>query len=358
MTSEARKIVVNGRFLGRATTGVERFARDLLAALDELGDARFSFTLLAPRGTPAPPLARIGFSTSGRLRGHAWEQFELPFRSTGSPLLNLCNLAPVARKRQLTIIHDAAVFAVPEGFSVAFRGYYRLLLPLIARRSRRIVTVSNFSRRELGRYLDLQESAVGLVQPAADAFRKLPADDGIMSRLERPDAPFALAVGSLDPRKNLIALARAAERIPDRRFVLVGGANQRIFADRGVAFPSNVQLLGRVSDGELKALYGRAACFVFPSRYEGFGLPPLEAMTCGCPVIAANAASLPEVCGDAALYFDPDDPEGLARAVVRMTEDEDLRDELRARGVERARRFGWRRSAVALLDLLDEVFPA
>lgn len=346
-------ILVNGRFLGRPVTGVERYARQVLAAAAEIQPGRFEL-VAPPSSRNAEPIRAIPVRIAGRLEGHAWEQFELPRFTRGRPLLNLCNLAPLAHLRQVTVMHDAAPFAVPESFSLAFRTYYRTMLPLVARRSRRVVTVSEFSRRELARHLHLPEDLFEVVPAAVDQLREVEADPRILQRIGATSRPFVLTVGSLDPRKNLAAVLEAAHLLPDLHFVVAGGGNRDVFRSVGLELPPNAEFVGYVTDPELKALYEHAAVFAFPSYYEGFGLPPLEAMSCGCPVVTSRAASLPEICGDAAMYCDPADSKELAAALRRLANDSVVREAARRAGCDRTRAFSWRRSAARLLAVLDE----
>lgn len=350
-------ILVNGRFLARPTTGVERYAREAVRALERLAPD-LALEIVAPsnaRPTEEAGLARI--RSGGSFGGQVWEQLELPRIAAGRPLLNLCNLAPLACSRQVTVIHDAAVFEYPQGFSPQFRRYYRAMLPLVAQRSRRIVTVSNFSRAALAANLKLEESAIAVAPPGATGpLAASPASD-ILERFRLGAGEFVLAVGSHDPRKNLAGVFAAASRLPDVCFAVAGGFNPAVFAtERPLVLPANVVLLGYVSDGELSALYQSAGCFVFPSFYEGFGLPPLEAMACGCPTVVASTSSLPEACGDAALYCDPTDPDDIAHQIRCLLHDAALRQRAIERGRQRARRFRWERTAEVLRQVLREAF--
>jgi glycosyltransferase involved in cell wall biosynthesis len=170
--------------------------------------------------------------------------------------------------------------------------------------------------------------------------------------------PDILAVGSRSPHKNLAAVVQAVSRLGGSALPLVaaGGANTRVFNPAELN-GNSFHAVGYVTDLELRALYEQAACFVYPSLYEGFGLPPLEAMTCGCPVVVSRAAALPEVCGDAALYCDPHDPENIAEQIRTVLHDSGRRAELRERGLARARCFTWGRAASALLGILAETYP-
>ena len=356
------QIVINGRFLSRQHTGVDRFAIESIRALDELLVAndpalrRMSFEIVAPKQARAPTgLRRIEFRQVGRLQGHLWEQLELMRALKGRRLLNLCNTGPLLVRRQAVVIHDAATVRVPDAYTPAFRLSYRLLMPALGRRADSVMTVSDFSRRELDACWGIAADGVDVVAEGGEHLLREPADTSVLERHGlRPDA-YLLAVGSMAPHKNLLALLRAVS-FPSELpidLVIAGGSNSRIFA--GVDFPvsTRVHRLGYISDRELRALYESALAFVFPSRYEGFGLPPLEAMACGCPVVSSSAASLPEVCGDAALMVDLHDPTALRQAIERIIAEPTLRENLRTAGLRRAAEFGWQRAALGIARRLS-----
>jgi glycosyltransferase involved in cell wall biosynthesis len=354
-------VYLNGRFLTQPFSGVQRYSLSLVRALDALlaegaAPAGGSFALLCPPGTPPPELRRIEVRRVGRRQGQAWEQLDLPRHARGGLLVSLGNTAPLTKRAQVVAIHDIASFVVPEAFSPAFRRWYRFLMPALGRLARRVATVSRFSAGELTRHAGIPQSKIRVVYNAADHMLETAPDPRVLERAGVGDGPYVLAVGNRAPHKNFRAVLEAQALLGDvpYEFVHVGEANPRVFGHVGEHAAERARSVGRVTDGELRALYERAACFVFPSIYEGFGLPPLEAMTCGCPVVAAEAASIPEVCGDAALYFDPRDPAALAERIAQVMGDAELRAELSRRGRERAERFSWRRSAEALLEVIRE----
>ena len=358
------RIYINGRFLTQDTTGVQRFAREIVRAVDTLasGDGsggKRSLVLLTPPGTSPPPgLRAIESRSVGRLHGQAWEQLELPRHTRDGVSLNLCNTAPLAGHATVVAIHDAGVFAVPQAYSRPFRTWYRLLHPQLGRRALRMVTVSEFSRAELSRYLGIPGDRLTVIPNGGEHILREPADTGILSRLGL-SGRYVLAVSSHSAHKNFAGVQAAVKHMRSRDFTLVfaGGTNSRIFNAAGGAAGESM-VTGRVTDAELRALYENAECFVYPSFYEGFGLPPLEAMTCGCPVVVSRAASLPEVCGEAAVYCDPRNPADIGRALDQVLENSELRSELRQRGVDRAAQFTWSQSGRALLGLLDGLSAA
>lgn len=357
------EVLINGRFLGQVPTGVQRYAREVLRAIDrglESGwvPPSLRFTLLAPRGTPAPDdLRHVAFRTGGRLSGHAWEQVELPFLARGRLLWNPCNTGPLLVRNQLLTIHDAAVFDVGQSYSRPFRLWYRCMHRWLTRFARALVTVSHFSRERLIRHCGPAARRIRVIPLGSEHVRAQDGDPRVLDRHGLRARPYVLTVGSRALHKNQGVVAEAAGLIRgDAEVVAVGGENGRVFHGTGRADRPGCRELGYVSDAELRSLYEHAACFVHPSLHEGFGLPPLEAMAAGCPVVVSRAASLPEVCGDAALYFEPTDAGNLAEHIDTLLSDGAAREDLRRRGLERAAGFSWDACARAHVELIQEVY--
>ena len=353
------ELFLNGRFVLQRTTGVQRVAREVAAALDrrlEAGQPTPPCTLLLPPAARTPAFSRLGIQTvPGPRHAHLWEQWALPRAARGGLLVNLAGAAPaLSVGPQACLFHDAAVFDHPEAYAPAFAHWYRWLFRRHARIGSRLLTVSAFARQRLALALAVPEERFAIVPLSADHLTQVAPDMSVLTSNGLTDRPFLLAVGSANPTKRLVALVRAWAGLArhDARLVIAGGSRPQVFASSERPSVAGVVELGPVGDPELKALYGAAAGLVFPSVYEGFGLPPLEAMACGCPVAASSAASVPEVCGDAALMFDPMDESALAEAMSALLDDAALRDHLRERGAARAAAFRWDDSASTLLKAL------
>jgi glycosyltransferase involved in cell wall biosynthesis len=344
-------LAINGRFLAQGLTGVQRFASEVTQALARAGTP---IRLLAPPGAP-DRLGEVRVEHVGTRSGQGWEQLDLPAASNPAPLLSLGNTAPLrCGGTRVVVIHDAGVFDTPESYSFAFRAWYRALHLALPRLGARIITVSEFSRARLAARLRLDPDRIGVMPEGGEHVLRAGADPGVLARHGLVPGGYALAVGTRAAHKNLGALHETGELLAARGMVLAVAGSVQGSAFRGTADTegSGVKLLGRVTDAELRALYENALCLVFPSRYEGFGIPPLEAMWCGCPVLAARAGAVPEVCGDAALWFDAEGPATPGAALTRLLEEPGLADRLREAGRARARLYSWDAAARRLLDLI------
>jgi glycosyltransferase involved in cell wall biosynthesis len=333
-------IVLNCRVAARPTiSGVERWTLEVSQRLRALDPERY---LIAK----PPTWAHSGPG------GHAWEQLALPLVATrrgAKTIFSPANLAPIAWPRNVLVVHDAAVLRVPDGYSRAYRTWHRWLGVEAARRARAVVTVSEFSRRELVELGGLDPHRLTVIGGGVDGRFSPGGDDGAAALgLHRP---YVLTIATDDPRKNLDALLPCAAALAQRGIELVWAGDSRPQFARTRPL-TGLRALGYVPDERLPGLYRGAEAFVLPSRYEGFGLTCLEAMACGTPVIAADRAALPEVCGGAALLVNPDDPGAITQAVLAVLADRPRAAQLRAAGIERARHFTWERAAAACDALL------
>lgn len=353
-------IYINGRFLTQPMTGVERYAYNMCKAMAE---QQLSFTIICPHAPiqACYDVSGLQIVHYGRGNSHLWEQCILPFFFFGKRnyvVLSFTGLGSILIRHKIMTIHDLSFLENPKWFSRAYYWWYKLLTPLAVRTSQHILTVSAFSKQEIRRFYPfIKAQEITVIYNATDdsLFRPLP-------QVATPQERFALAVSSLDPRKNFNRLIEAFEDIHDCKLYIVG-ARHRVFTqqDDHAAQQENIHYLGRVSDEELVRLYNQAVCFIFPSLYEGFGLPPIEAMSCGCPVLVSDIPVLREVCGDAAIYFDPYNPNEIRKAVKQFLETS--HGDRNACDVSMSHRscphvtFSWEKSAKTLINLLKEKIP-
>lgn len=330
-------------------TGSARYIESLRPELERIDDVELV------------PLRQGGGTSSRLLRGLGREvvyfPLQLPRRARRLRLDLLHCPAPVAPVRSpvptVITLHDVLGFDHPEWFTRALALQWRLVLAPALRQAACVLVPSTHTRERLLPRLGLDEERVRLVPLGVDPrFTPGQAPDGLLERLGL-GAPFVLTVGTLQPRKNVEAAVHAFERLvaagAEQRLAIVGGRGWRddALADliRRSPAADRIVMTGRITDDELVGLYRAADCFVFPSRYEGFGFPPLEAMACNTPVISSDRTSLPEVVGDAALLVDPDDVDAIERGLAELLSSPELRAELVERGRRRVARFTWSRCA-------------
>lgn len=328
---------VNGRFLSRQITGVERYGHEIL---HHSGNQW--------RVVRSNRWAR-GFA------GHAWEQLILPGQiRTDEILWSPANTGPLAVTNQVLTVHDLTPLENPGWFAPHFALWYRLMIPRLAHRVRHITVPSVYVRDKLIRFFQLRDDQVTVVPGGVDTDRFKPRVPSLCGSPKR----YLLFVGSVQSRKNLDTLLQAWQAIcyhfPDVWLLAAGGTN-KIF--HRYIFSLNIERfrwLGYVAEADLPGLYANAEVFVLPSLDEGFGLPILEAMACGTPVIAARAGAMPEVATDAALYFNPSKPEELTDTLELCLQDAALRGTMKEKGLAVAHKFSWDNSARKLWEVLQQ----
>lgn len=356
------KVTINGRFLSQSLTGVQRYAAEMVKAMDyllasgeaprQLMDAEWSI-LAPPNAQTLPGLRHMHVRQIGTFTGHAWDQIDLARAAAGTRLISLANSGPVLHRDHLVVIHDAQVFRRPDFFNWRYLAVHRTMDRLLARLAS-IATVSAFSRAELAEVLNLSASRIPVFPNSAEHFAATKPDPDILARIGVQPQKFFLFVGSKTKNKNLSIAIRAVQLLDraDVPLVIVGGDNSKVFQDNSGEAASGLILAGRLADSEIAALYAHASAFVFPSLYEGFGVPPLEAMIFGCPVIASRADAVVETCGDAAAYFCATDAEALKQLMLERLATGAISDLERRRQQNRVAFYSWQRSAQALLDYL------
>lgn len=364
------KIGINGRFLIAKRTGVQRAAYNLIKALFDADQENEYFLFTSEDQAQEWNYPNVKVVTSrlkpgDNFRNHLWEQFvltRLAKKFKVDILHSPANMAPLFyRGASIVHIHDLCFVVNPQWYSYLFHTAYNFAIPRLAKRASRVITNSNNSRNDLLQFYEVDAGKVRLIYWAVDqTFGKVPATEKAISE----EGDYILYVGSLEPRKNIGMLIEAFEKLKAEnpsvktKLILIGGESP-LFASARLQiknFHQDVVFKGFVSDEELRAYYKSAKVVAYPSLYEGFGLPPLEAMASGAPVVTSNSSSLPEVVGDAALMVSPYDCNQLASTLLNVLNDENLRREMRRRGFTQVKKFNWYRVARNVLSVYYEVY--
>lgn len=344
---------LNARFLTQPLTGVQRFSLEISKQLNAIRDDLVFLVHSKKEVVDQKNLELFNIQEVKGGTGHYWEQTALPryLRKMGNPILiNLCNTAPVLYKNKIFTHHDITYIRYPQSYSLSFRAIYRLMANINLHHSRKIITVSNFSKQDIADFFNINhENIEVLYNGVSDSFKP---------NLYTKDSKkkFALTVSSPNLHKNFNAMVEAFLQTKlDLDLKIIGSASS-IFKDPNYSSSDErVHFLGRITDEELISLYQSAEFFIFPSLYEGFGIPPLEAQACGCPVVSSNAASLPEVLEKSAYYFDPKDITSMRLAIEKVAGSELLRGQLIQAGFENLKRFSWESSARRLNTIIDNL---
>ena len=356
-------IVINSSFLAQKLRGINRFAIEVSKELKHLlADIKFIAPENILKNKYTEEIQPKIYKNNIRIPAPQvvfWEQMELVsyLKKQNNPLLvNLTNTAPVFYKNQIVTIHDLMFLQNPNWYSKKHYYFYKNLFYRVAHNSLKVVTVSDFSKKEIIKYFKVPENKIEVVHNAVSPeFIKL-AEDNFQNQY----GEYILAVSSLDPRKNFVGLIHAFNKLKlkDVKLLIVGEEGtifkQQSFKNIMQGNP-DIIFTGYVSDKELAGLYKNAKLFVFPSFYEGFGIPPLEAMACGCPTIVSDVASIPEVCSDASYYVDPEDVNSIANGIYEVLNNELLQKELRNKGFERIKTFNWQNSAEKYIDIIQNL---
>ncbi|SDB82270.1 glycosyltransferase family 4 protein [Paraburkholderia lycopersici] len=360
-----KTIAFNGKFFGAAPTGVHKVAEQLVAAIDALiaGQAGngLDCALVVRDRVEIPSYRNISCVRESRwarkMHRIAWEQCYLPLARRRDFILNLCNLGPLFHRDSATMIHDAQVYSAPESYSLPFRLWYKSLYFFIGKRHRIIFTVSEFSKSELVRYGIADPDKIVVVHNGCDHVLQVQPDARQLATLRLKPRRYVLALANTQKHKNIGILLKAfaGAQLGDVELVLFGGATRADFEGHGHVVPPNVRFTGRIADAELVGLMANAGALAFPSLTEGFGLPPLEAMALGCPVVAAPCGALPEVCGKAVLYADPFDPDAWSSNILAVLNDEAVRQSLIFAGLGQAGGFTWKQAARSLFETVRAV---
>lgn len=379
------RVAINALFLQEPQVGQGRYVYNLLEALGQV-DGVTDYLILGPKEPKAAPetpssfrweVAPVGGPARGaRLEKLMWEQLGFPAAAKrgGAKLAHIPHFAPVYRSMgmpQVVTIHDVIMLALPEYRQKASAQLYTQLVSQAARRVDSVITISEWSKGDIMEFLRIPEDRITVIREAAaptlvretdpERLRAVRAKYGLGQR-------FILNVGGLDVRKNIERLVGAFAAVyhemrePELR-LFIAGDHTRLGTPTYPDWRPLAQSLGvaqqivcaRVPEADLAALYSAASVFAFASRYEGFGLTPLEAMACGAPVVCSNATSLPEIVGSAGILVNPDDTDEMGAAIYRTLMAPELSADLRARGLAHAKQFNWRRVAAETSALYADV---
>lgn len=301
------KIIVNGKFLAQRITGVQRFAREILSELDKIC-SDLDIELAVPMDVDnLPHYNNIKIVQVGRFKGNLWEQISFPryVKKQKGISLNLCNSAPLRGKKIITI-HDMKIKAHPEFFSKKFLIWYKVLFKNLIKKSEKIITVSEFSKNEILKYYNCDENKIFVINNAWQHFNNIDFDEKALNKFDLHKFEYYFAMSSLEPNKNLKWIIEVAKRNKENVFVVAGGLNEKVFSENQIVLPPNVKLLGYISDSEAKTLMRDCKAFLFPTIYEGFGIPPLEAISCGAKnIIVSDTEVMHEIFEDMAIFINP-----------------------------------------------------
>jgi glycosyltransferase involved in cell wall biosynthesis len=377
---ELRRLAVNAIFLQRQMGGLETYVRELLPAL-LARDERLEITVfVTSAGREAlahePWAGRVRFVSPGILRVPATKALaeltavgRLADAADAQIVHSIAMIGPLrSRAASVVTVADVIWLREPDAVPPLTRLLWRTAVPLGARHARRVITLSEASRREISEDLRIDASRIDVVPlgPGSSAAEAATDEAELRTRLSLGAGPIVLTSSAHSPHKNVGALVEAMpavrQAVRDAVLVIPGNVNEHTRGLQARAAELGLRdaafFPGWVSVGDLEGLYRAAACFAFPSRREGFGLPVLEAMSRGVPVVCASAAALSEVAGDAALFFDPDRPDELAAAIVSVLQDPKLAETLRAAGRTRSASFSWNRVAEETLAVYGKALSA
>lgn len=354
-----KKIYINGRFLTQNITGVQRYAIEIIKVLDKyLSDNKlndeFKFEIVCPKNIKQKLILKnIKIKQIGILKGHLWEQIELPLYVKNKFLFNFCNCAPLIKKNQIVTIHDVAVCAVPYAYSKIFRMWYKFMYRVLISRLKKIFTVSEFSKKELNKYFNIPLEKVEVTYNGIDHMKNIKPDESIFFNFDIEKNNYVLAVSSLNPSKNFKLILETAKISPEINFVIAGGTNSTVFKEQGFEIASNVKFIGYVNDEKLVALYKYASCFVYPSIYEGFGIPPLEAMYFNCPVILSDIVVFKEIYMDNVLYCKIDDYNILKEKILLILDDEEIKKSIIEKEKFLVNKYRWSNIIIKLFEVIE-----
>jgi glycosyltransferase involved in cell wall biosynthesis len=349
-------IYIAARFLTQPITGVQRYGIELSKAIKKLENRYgYNFRFLAPKNIIHSEIAQeLNVKVIGSLRGQLWDQISLLkfLKKNNNPLvINFSNTLPATYKNKIFTLHD--IIYAKYSVSFFYKKYWELIIPIILKNSKFILTVSEFSRREIAEYYNIDVNKIFVIYNGVSERFKPRKVDNV--------EPYILGVSSIAYHKNFLKLIEAYSLLKDRsiKLYIVGSINNRIFGKESYKFlkyinnNKNIIFLNRVDDEKLIELYSNAICFVYPSLYEGFGIPPLEAQACGCPTLVSDIPVFKEIYKDSVLYFNPLDPYDIADKIEKLLNNASLRDYLINKSLKNVKEFTWENSAKQFFNIIN-----
>lgn len=346
-------IFINGRFLTQRLTGVHRFAFEMCKAMKRIGA---DITVIAPQNVLESYKCEFKIVKIGKTSGHLWEQIELPLymrkHHKNELLISFSGLGPVFRKNHISTIHDLAFIVNPAWYSKSYTFYYKLMTPILARNAKKIITVSNYSKKEISKIYPVLKNKIYVIYNAlSDMFKSINVSK------KKNDEEYVLTVSSMDPRKNFPRLVEAfmkLDKLPYKLYII--GGKPANFEDIKFSNYSEdkIKFLGYVADEQLVEYYKNASLFVYPSLFEGFGIPPLEAMSQDTPILLSDIEVLREVCGDTAFYCDPYNINDIAEKISYVLLNKGEAEKKVTGYPEQLSKYSWDLSAKKLMNLIKE----
>ena len=305
MAAMVKKVIINGKFLSQKITGVQRYARETLNRLDSLVENLDIELAIAEDAKDIPNLKNIKKKILSGKASVFWEQIKLPIyiKKQNAIGVHLCHVAPII-KPDIVCIHDANVLRNPQWFTKALVIWYGLIHSACALRAKKILTVSNFSKKELQAIFKIKDSRIENIGSGWQHIERIPYAVDTLERYNLKSKSFYFSLGTQAPHKNMKWIYQCARSNPNETFVLSGSFYNKVFKKTTESLPPNVRYLGYLSDSDVKTLMKECKAFLFPSLYEGFGLPPLEALSMGTTIFASDIPIMREIFEDSVNYID------------------------------------------------------
>lgn len=372
-------IGISARYLQNAFTGIETYLVNTLLNLKKI-DRHNQYTLFFSSDKPVPKIAvdngfaydTSKFHTGSQFGKVLWAHLYIPYGIKKNKIDVFHEpffTAPIIKRCPTVItVYDVSFLYIPFCYTFRTRLYLKSLLPMSLKRSDLIIAISKNTKKDIIDNFSISPDKIIVIYPGVEEDFKPVEDREELERVKRLykiRGDFILSTGGLSPRKNFIRLIKALKMLRDNKkidlkLVIVGVKGwmyEPIFKEISInGLERDVLFCGHVPKEQLVRLYNAAAAFIYPSLYEGFGMPILEAMACGCPVVASKVSSMPEACGDAALLIDPKNIEALSDAIYKMITDEPLRKDLIRKGMNQAKKFSWQKTAEETLTVYRKTF--